>query len=92
MDDVVLRERIDEDTYLYVSPISREAYDESVEHDNLGGDHGYFILRSCRSGEQRLEVLAKAPTLGAANDLLDLVVHFRRRSGGYHVSEPQTSP
>ena len=72
MDDIIMRERIDESTTLCISPISRETYDEHVEFDNLGGEDGYFVLRSRRTGEQRLEVLAKAPTLEAASSLFDL--------------------
>ena len=81
MDDIVMRERIDESTTLCISPISRETYDEHVELDNLGGEGGYFVLRSRRIGEQRLEVLAKAPTLEAAGLLFDLIIQALAPSG-----------
>lgn len=74
MDDVVLKAEIDETTSVYISPISRETYAEHVQDDNLGGNRGYFVLRSRRTGDRRLEVLAKVPTLEAASDLLDLIV------------------
>jgi hypothetical protein len=73
MDDVVLRTEIDDTTSVYISPISRETYAEYVQDDNLGGSRGYFVLRSRRTGERRLEVLAKVPTLEAATDLLDMI-------------------
>lgn len=80
MDDLVLRADLGDSTYLYISPISRSTYDEYVQDDNLGGDNGYFVLRSRRTGPQRLEVLAKAPTLEAASDLFDMIVSARRSS------------
>jgi hypothetical protein len=63
---------------VYISPISRETYAEHVQDDNLGGAGGYFVLRSRRSGPQRLEVLAKVPTLEAASDLFDMIMAARR--------------
>ena len=78
MEDIVLRARIGEEVYLYISPISRETYDDQIQDDDLGGDNGYFVLRSQRSGEQRLEVLAKVPTLEAANVLFDIIVGQHR--------------
>lgn len=74
MEDVVLRVRLGEATYLYISPISRETYEDQIQDDDLGGDNGYFVLRSHRSGERRLEVLAKVPTLEAAHALFDIIV------------------
>jgi hypothetical protein len=74
MEDVVLKVKLHETTCLYVSPITRQAYDEHVEEDNLGGDNGYFIIRSHTVGAQRLEILAKAPTFEAAGCLFDLIV------------------
>ena len=74
MEEIVLRARLGEETYLYISPISRETYDDQIQDDDLGGDNGYFVLRSHRSGERRLEVLAKVPTLEAANALFDIIV------------------
>lgn len=78
MDDIVLKTELDESTSLYISPISRETYAEHIEEDNLGGASGYFVLRSRRTGAQRLEVLAKVPSLEAACDLFDMIVSARR--------------
>ena len=74
MEDIVLRADLDEMTSLHISPISRKTYEEFVQEDNLGGDHGYFVLRSRRTGVTRLEVLAKVPTLEAAIDLFAMIV------------------
>jgi hypothetical protein len=77
MEDVVLRTELDDSTSLYVSPLSRQTYDEHIEHDNLGGAQGYFVVRSRSSGENRLEILAKAPTFEAAEALFDLIAARR---------------
>lgn len=77
MDDVVLRTELDDTTSVYISPISRETYAEHVQNDNLGGSRGYFVLRSRRTGDRRLEVLAKVPTLEAATDLLEIIAGNR---------------
>ena len=74
MEEIVLRAKLGEEAYLYISPISRETYDDQIQDDDLGGDNGYFVLRSHRSGERRLEVLAKVPTLEAANALFGIIV------------------
>lgn len=74
----MLRTKLDDGSWLYVSPIGRDTYEEHVETDNLGGDDGYFLLRSRDSGHPRLEVLAKAPTVYAAMNLFDLLVASRR--------------
>jgi hypothetical protein len=74
MEDIVLRADLDETTSLYISPINRQTYEEQVQDDNLGGDNGYFVLRSRRTGSTRLEVLAKVPTLEAAIDLFTMIV------------------
>ena len=74
MDEVVLKARLTEDADLYISPISRETYDDQIQYDDLGGHNGYFVLRSHRTGEPRLEVLAKVPTLEAANTLFGIIV------------------
>lgn len=79
MEDFVLKADLDEATALYVSPINRQTYEEHVQDDNLGGDLGYFVLRSRRTGPIRLEVLAKVPTIEAATDLFDMIVHGWRR-------------
>jgi hypothetical protein len=71
MEDVVLKANLDDSTTLYVSPVTRQTYEEHVQDDNLGGDNGYFILRSAA---HRLEILAKVPSLDAAETLFDLIV------------------
>ena len=78
MEDIVLKADLDETTCLYISPIDRQTYEEHVLDDNLGGDRGYFVLRSRRTGFQRLEILAKVPTLEAAADLFDMIVAARK--------------
>lgn len=80
MEEIVLKAELDESTCLYISPINRETYEESVQEDNLGGDRGYFVLRSRRTGGPRLEVLAKVPSLEAASDLFDMIIAGRRRA------------
>ena len=78
---MVLRAKLDDTTTVYVSPIAPETYAECVDEDNLGGDQGYFLMRSLTRGEsERFEVLAKAPSLDAATDLFDLIVQGRRRT------------
>lgn len=79
MDDVVLKADIDESSSLYVSPISRQTYDEQIDGDTLGGERGYFLMRSMRSGPIRLEILAKAASLEAAEALFDLIVGAHRQ-------------
>ena len=78
MEEEVLRAKLDESSDLYISPISQETYDDQIQDDDLGGGNGYFVLRSHRSGEQRLEVLAKVPTLDAANVLFGIIMGPRR--------------
>jgi hypothetical protein len=79
MDDVVLRAKLNDTTTLYVSPIGPETYAEYVDEDNLGGDAGYFLMRSLTEGEsRRFEVLAKAPSFDAASDLFDMIVQAWR--------------
>lgn len=80
MEDIVLKADLDDSTCLYISPIDRHTYEEHVYHDNLGGNRGYFVLRSRRTGATRLEVLAKAPTLEAAVDLFDMIMGVRRHA------------
>lgn len=78
MDDMVLKARLDDTTTVYVSPIAPETYAEYVNDDVLGGDAGYFLLRSLTQGSsERLEVLAKATSFDAASDLFDLIVGRR---------------
>lgn len=80
MEDVVLTAKIDDATTLYVAPIAAETYAEYVDDDNLGGEAGYFVMRS-QSGlnSARFEILAKAASLDAATDLFDLIVGAGRR-------------
>jgi len=76
---MILRAEIDSDTFLYVSPISSETYQEHVEIDNLGGRGGYFVLRSKRRGtKETLDVLAKAASFDAAGEIFDMIVAARR--------------
>lgn len=79
MEDIVLRADIDGATALYVSPISRRTYDEHIHDNVLGNERGYFVIRSRSTGVSRLEVLAKAPSLEAAEALFDLIVAGLRR-------------
>jgi hypothetical protein len=75
MEDMVLEAKLDDTTTVYVSPIAPETYAEYVDEDNLGGEAGYFLLRSLTHGEsERFEILAKAPSFEAAADLFDLIV------------------
>jgi len=78
MEDVVLKTDLDDSTSLYVSPISRQTYDDCVHNDSLGGERGYFVMRSRSSGLERLEVLAKAQSLEAAEALFDLIVSLQK--------------
>ena len=72
---MVLKAKLDESTTLYVSPIEPETYAEYVGEDNLGGDTGYFLMRSLTLGDgKRFEVLAKAPSFDAASNLFDMIV------------------
>lgn len=80
MDDVVLALDLDDSTRLYVSPISRQTYCEQVEGNTLGGEQGYFVMRSRSNGMKRLEILAKAPSLEAAEQLFDLIQGLKRSS------------
>ena len=74
MEDFVLKASLEDCSNLYISPIDRHAYAEHVSDDNLGGDEGYFLVRSRREGFPRLEVLAKVPTLDAAQVVFELIV------------------
>ncbi len=81
MDDIILRAAIDTETTLYITPIAAETYAEHIEHDNLGGGSGYFVLRGRRIGlKEHLDILAKAPTFEAAGDLFDMIVSARKRA------------
>ena len=80
MEDMVLKAEIDSDTFLYVSPISSETYQEHVEIDSLGGKSGYFVLRTRRNGTcETLDVLAKAASFDAAGEIFDMIVAAQLR-------------
>ena len=74
MDEIALIARIDDDTTLYVSPVHHHTYAEYVEADNLGGASGYFLARE---REGRFQVLAKAASLDAAEELFGLLTRTR---------------
>jgi len=79
---MILKAKLDDATTLYVSPISPETYAEYVDEDNLGGEAGYFLIRSLTAAHcERFEVLAKAPSFDAAAELFDLIVQGRRTAG-----------
>ena len=78
MEDMILMAQLDDSTSLYVSPISRQTYVEHIEDDSLGGERGYFVMRSRSRGDTRLEVLAKASSLDAAEELFNLIVSTKR--------------
>lgn len=78
MDEIILKADLDENTAIYISPIARQTYDEHVADDNLGGDRGYFLVKSSRIGERKMEVLAKLATFEAAFELFDLIAPSRR--------------
>lgn len=80
MEDIVLKFDLDDSSSVYVSPISRQTYVEHVDEDSLGGASGYFVIRSWRGGAARLEVLAKAASLEAAEALFDLIVASNQRA------------
>lgn len=89
MEDMVLKARLDETTNLYVSPLSRETYEEHLENDSLGGAQGYFILLSRSIGTQRLEILAKSPSFEAAEALFNLIILAHAgKVGGARNSSP----
>ena len=72
---MVLKAQLDDITTVYVSAIAPETYAEYVEEDSLGGDTGYFVMRSLAKGDStRFEILAKAPSFDAASDLFDMIV------------------
>ena len=80
MDDLVLKAEIDDGSTLYVSTINRQTYKEHISEDNLGGDEGYFVIRT-RKGDaaNSFELLAKAASFAAAGDLFDLIVKASRK-------------
>ena len=80
MDDLVLKAEIDDGSTLYVSTIDRQTYKEHIGEDTLGGDEGYFVIRT-RNGDvaNRFELLAKAASFAAAGDLFDLIVKASRQ-------------
>lgn len=81
MDDLMLQAKLDAETTLTVSPIDAQTYAEYVGEENLGGNAGYFVLRTSRGATgARFEVLAKAPSFEAAGEIFDLIVSSRRRA------------
>jgi hypothetical protein len=75
MDDRVLKAKIDDFTTLYVSPLDPQIFSEHLDEDNLGGSDGYFVTRTTGLGrDQRFEILAKAPSFEAAEDIFDMIV------------------
>lgn len=76
MDDLILSAEIDNETTLYISPIDSTTYEEHDEDGVLGGESGYFILRSTAS---TLELLAKSPTFEAASEIFDMIVFAKNR-------------
>jgi hypothetical protein len=75
MDDRVLKAKIDGVTTLYVSPLDPQVFCENLDEDNLGGSDGYFVSRTIGFGRnQRFEILAKAPSFEAAEDIFDMIV------------------
>lgn len=74
----MLRANVDEHTTITISPIDDETYAECLEEDTLGGNAGYFIIRSSqRETEARFEVLAKASSFEAAGILFNMIVASR---------------
>lgn len=75
---MVLKADLDDATSLYVSPVSQQTYEEQIGDGALGGSNGYFVLRSRKYGTQRLEILAKATSLEAAEQIFDLIIGANR--------------
>ena len=79
MDDLGLTARIDDFTTIHVSPVESETYSRYVEEDSLGGNSGYFLIRtSRRKNKPMFEILAKAPTFEAAGTIFDMIVSANR--------------
>jgi len=75
MDDRVLKAKIDDFTTVYVSPLDHQVFSEHLDEDNLGGSDGYFVTRTTGLGrDQRFEILAKAPSFEAAEDVFNMIV------------------
>ena len=75
MDDLGLKAKIDDYTTISVTPIERETYKNYVAEDILGGEAGYFLIRSSkRENEPIFEILAKSPTFDAAGELFDMIL------------------
>lgn len=74
MEEIILKADLGDSTSLYISPVDETTYREVVQDDNLGGAGGYFVMRARRSGFPRLEILAKATSLEAAQWIFDLAV------------------
>lgn len=78
MEYFVLKTVLDDSSSLYVSPISSQTYEEHIGTDELGGAGGYFVVRSRSTGTKRFEILAKAPSFEAAEELFGLIVSLQR--------------
>lgn len=75
---MVLRAELDDSSSVYISPVSMQTYAEQIGDGALGDASGYFVLRSRKSGTHRLEILAKASSLEAAEQIFDLIVGANR--------------
>ncbi|HEY1856309.1 hypothetical protein [Acidocella sp.] len=74
MDDRILKAKIDDVTTLYVSPLDPQVFSENLDEDNLGGCDGYFVTKTIGFGrDQKFEILAKAPSFEAAEDIFDMI-------------------
>ena len=79
MDDLVFATQIDDFTTLSVSPIAASTFTEFVGDCDVGSDDGYFVVRSTSSPEPRFEVLAKAISIEAAENLIALIRSAQRK-------------
>lgn len=80
MEEIVLKTSLGESEDLYISPIDRETYEDQIADNSLGGESGYFVVRSRRTGFPRLEILAKVPTIEAATALFALLAGTYREA------------
>jgi hypothetical protein len=75
MDDMVLKAKIDDVTTVYVTLLDPQIFAEYLDEDTLGGSEGYFVTRTLNTGHsQRFEILAKAPSFQAAENIFDMIV------------------
>lgn len=79
MEDLILSAKIDEFTTLKISPIAPETYLNSGATASLGNSDGYFVLLSRKNENYAApEVLAKAASFDAAEELFDMIVRGAR--------------